>query len=113
MIMYFTVVPSPAPLGGRWPPVGAGNRILDILHQDFFAGLRQCHLGAGEDVAVDLDVDAVLARVEPADGDLPERVPAADGPRSAGLEGDGGQLEQLRRAAPLGDCHGQGRGGLC
>jgi hypothetical protein len=40
--------------------------------------------------------------VEPADGDLQERVPTVDGPRSAGLEGDDGQFEQLRRAGAAG-----------
>jgi len=81
--MYFMVVPSSGALAGRWPPVGAGTPILDILHQDSFlhTGVRRRHLGAGEDVAVDLNVDTKPARVEPADSEPPAT--AASGRRSA------------------------------
>jgi hypothetical protein len=74
MIMYFMVVPSSgAPLAGAGPRSEQSPRYSTSSTKIFFcfAGFGQRYLGAGEDVAVDLDVDAVLAGEEPADGRLP------------------------------------------
>jgi hypothetical protein len=111
MIMYFMVVPSSRTLTGRWPPVGAGNPIPDILHQVLYPPAvrrRQDSVSGDQHPAIDLGVDGLSPATASSRNGLD------DGPRSMTREAPFDDLvRRIPRIRPQlrGSATAIGRGG--